>query len=483
MATPSDDGFPPTRREFLLRCGVGLGAIALGNRLGQTFAPTIASTDDDPLAPRPPHFAPRAKSVIYLFMNGAPSQLDLFDHKPKLNELHGQPIPSELVKTERFAFIKGKPRILGSPFKFAPHGRCGAEVSQLLPHIASIVDDITIVKSVRTDAFNHAPAELFINTGLARIGRPSMGSWVTFGLGSECRDLPGFTVLLSGGGQPSGGYACWGNGFLPSVFQGVQLRAARDAVLFVRNPDGMSDDTRRRSLDALRDLNDERARSVGDPEIAARVQAFELAHRMQSSVPELTDLSAESPQTLAAYGVTPGQPSFATNCLLARRMVERGVRFVHLYHRGWDSHGTGPSDDLEHSLPKRCLETDQACAALVNDLKQRGLLDSTLVIWGGEFGRTPMNEARNGSTYLGRDHHPRAFTMWFAGGGTKRGFTLGETDELGWDVVRDPVHVHDVQATVLHLLGLDHKRLTFRFQGRDFRLTDVHGEVVQSLIA
>lgn len=465
-----------TRRQFFRDCAIGLGSLGLLSLLDERV---LASGMPGP------HFKPRAKSIIYLFMNGAPSQLDLFDPKPRLVELDGQPCPESLTSGERFAFIKGTPKILASPYKFVRCGQSGAEISELLPHTQTIADDIAIVRSIKTDAFNHAPAELFINTGLARIGRPSMGSWLSYGLGSESKDLPAFVVLLSGGGQPSGGCSCWSSGFLPTQHQGVQLRAAADPVLFVNNPPGLSAEHRRRSLDALRDLNQHRLDAVNDPEIATRIAAYELAYRMQSSVPELTDLSSESPETLALYGAEPGKPggSFANNCLLARRLVQRGVRFVQLYHRGWDSHGTSADDDIITSLKKRCAETDQACAALVKDLKRLGMLDDTLVIWGGEFGRTPMNEARNGSTFLGRDHHPHAFTMWFAGGGVRRGVTLGATDELGYHITEDPVHVHDLHATILHLMGLDHTRLTYRYQGRDFRLTDVAGNVFHKLLA
>jgi hypothetical protein len=465
---------------------VGLGALALGSLLARA-APAARAIDaagrTDALSPKPAHFAPRAKSVIFLFMNGAPSQLDLFDPKPLLTRLDRQECPAEYLAGKQFAFIRGTPTLLASPYRFARHGQCGAEVSELLPHTAKIVDDIAIVRSMKTDAFNHAPAELFMNTGLARVGRPSMGSWLTYGLGSECEDLPGFVVLLSGGGQPSGGCSCWGSGFLPTTHQGVALRSSGDPVPFVGNPPGVDNPSRRRLLDALGDLNRQRLEAVGDPEIATRIASFEMAYRMQTSVPELMDLAGESPETLQLYGADPTKPSFARNCLMARRLVQRGVRCVQLYHRGWDSHGTSPDDDIMTSLRARCEETDRACAALVADLKRSGLLDTTLVVWGGEFGRTPMNEARAGSTFLGRDHHPDAFTMWLAGGGVKPGITYGATDDLGYSVARDPVHVHDLHATMLHLLGLDHTRLTFRHQGREFRLTDVHGEVVHDLLA
>jgi len=477
-----------TRRQLFRDCGVGVGSLALASMLSRyagaaSIHQPLAPSGTDPVAPKASHYPAKIKSVIYLFMNGAPSQLDLFDQKPKLNEYDRKECPEEFLKGERFAFIRGKPTLLGSPYKFSRHGKSGTLISELLPHTASIADDIAVVRSCTTDAINHAPAELFINTGLARVGRPSIGSWLTYGLGSECSDLPGFVVMLSGGGQPSGGCSCWSSGFLPSVHQGVQLRSAADPVLFVRNPEGLPASLRRAGLDALRDLNSMRSAQTGDPEIATRISQYELAYRMQSSVPELMDLAGEKAETLELYGATPGKGSFANNCLLARRLVERGVRFVQLYHRGWDSHGTSPGDDIVTSLKQRCVETDQACAALIKDLKRRGLLDTTLVVWGGEFGRTPMNEARNGSTFLGRDHHSRAFTMWFAGGGIKKGVTIGDTDELGYNVTADRLHVHDLHATMLHLMGIDHLRLTYRSQGRDFRLTDVHGELFKPLLA
>lgn len=468
-----------TRRQFFQDCALGMGTVALASMLE---GEALAGQPGMPAA----HFKPKARNLIYLFMNGAPSQLDLFENKPALVRHNGEAIPEEYTKGERFAFIRGTPKLLGSPYAFARHGACGAEISELLPHTARIADDLAIVRSVHTDAFNHAPAELFINSGLARVGRPSLGSWLTYGLGSECADLPGFIVLLSGGGQPSGGCSCWSSGFLPTEHQGVQLRTEGDPVLFVRDSAGIDRVTRRRALDALRDLNTMRLGAVGDPEIRTRISAYEMAYRMQSSVPDLMDLAGEPDHILGMYGLSRdelGKPSFARNCLLARRLVERGVRFVQLYHRGWDSHGTGEGDDIVHSLPRRCRETDQACAALVTDLKQRGLLEHTLVAWGGEFGRTPMNEARLGSTFLGRDHHARAFTMWFAGAGVRRGVTIGATDELGYNITEDPCHVHDLHATILHLMGLDHTRLTYRFQGRDFRLTDVHGNVFRALLA
>jgi hypothetical protein len=468
-----------TRRQFLKRSGYGIGALALAQLLGPDRA--SARTFGGPLDPRPPHFPPRAKRVIVLHMAGSPPQQDLFDWKPKLKELDRKPCPEELLEKERFAFIKGHPTILASPYEFKQHGKSGAWVSSLLPNIAGIVDELTIVKSMFTDEFNHAPAELFLSTGSPRMGRPSMGSWAVYGLGSENRDLPGYIVLISGGKNPSAGKSVWGSGFLPTVYQGVQCRSQGAPILYVQNPPGVDRETRRASLDALRDLNEAHSAEHGDPETLTRIEQFELAFRMQLSVPDVMDISKESPQTLAMYGAQPGAASFANNCLLGRRLLERGVRFVQLFDHGWDVHGTSPGDDIVTQLPAKCRDTDRACAALVRDLKQRGMLDDTLVVWTGEFGRTAMNEARDGSKYLGRDHHPHAFTMWMAGGGTKRGHLHGETDELGYRIARDPVHVHDLQATILHLLGFDHERLTYRSQGRDFRLTDVHGTVVPGL--
>lgn len=466
-----------TRRHFFRQAtGFGIGGAALASLMQERLFAQAARQ----LAP---HVAPKATRVIFLFMAGAPSQLDLFDNKPALRKYDGQEIPAEIVKGERFAFIKGTPRLLGSPYEFRRHGQSGHEISDLLPHTASIADDITIVKSMSTTQFNHAPAQIFMNTGHQVIGRPSMGSWLSYGLGAETKDLPAFVVLISGENNPDGGKSCWGSGFLPTVHQGVEFRGGADPVLFVSNPDGVDARLRRASLDALKDLNGMRQASVGDPEIETRINAYELAYRMQTSVPDLTDISDEPQAIHDLYGTQPGQTSFANNCLLARRLVERDVRFVQLYHRGWDTHGASFGDDVIEKLPHLCRQTDQPAAALVKDLKQRGLLDSTLVVWGGEFGRTPMNEARNGSKFLGRDHHPRAFTMWMAGGGIKPGLTFGETDELGYNITKDPVEVHDLHATMLHLLGIDHEKLTYRFQGRDFRLTDVHGKVVHGLLA
>ena len=457
-----------TRRHFFKQAGFGVGAMALSRLLGAQEAP--------------PHFAPKARSVIYLFMAGAPSQLDLFDPKPRLSAMNGKACPEELLRGERFAFIGEGSRLLGSPYAFRKHGQSGIEVSELLPHLAGVVDDIAVVRSMHTTQFNHAPAQLFLNTGHASMGRPSMGSWLTYGLGSSNENLPGFVVLASGEHNPEGGKSCWGNGFLPTEYQGVEFRSKGDPVLFLSDPPGVGGASRRDSLDALGALNRERRERTGNPDVDGRIAAYEMAYRMQTSVPELMDVSRESKETHALYGTEPGKASFANNCLLARRLVERGVRFVQLYHWGWDHHGSNAKNDLLKGLPQSCRETDRASAALLVDLKRRGLLDETLVVWGGEFGRTPMNEEYQGSKLLGRDHHARAFTVWLAGGGIRPGVVVGETDDLGFRVVRDPVSVYDLQATVLHLTGLDHTRLTYRFQGRDFRLTDVEGNVVRQLL-
>jgi Protein of unknown function (DUF1501) len=466
-----------TRRHFYRECGVGLGKIALASLLAGP-RPTFAAGPADPLTPRSPHFAPKAKRVIYLFMAGAPSQLDLFDSKPSLQKFDGKPVPAEVVKNQRYAFIQPDASLMASRFKFARHGKSGAELSEMLPHLAGVVDDITIVKSVHTDQFNHAPAQIFVNTGSSLPGRPSMGSWVTYGLGSEAADLPGFVVLSSAGGT-SGGVANWSSGFLPAVYQGVPFRSKGDPILNVTSPKGVDPKLQRDTIDLVRGLNHKRFETVGDPEIEARIAAYELAYRMQTSAPDLMDLSGESKETLELYGAKPGEASFANNCLLARRLIERGVRFVNLYHEGWDHHS-----DVAGGLKNQCGQTDRASAALVKDLKRRGLLDDTLIVWGGEFGRTPMVESNATlGRSLGRDHHPQAFTMWMAGGGIKAGLTMGATDDLGFHVTEDPVHVHDIQATILHLLGLDHTRLTYKSQGRDFRLTDVSGSVIDKILA
>ncbi len=464
------------RRWFLQQCGVGLGAIAAGQLMGQNASAAPISMSNNPMLPKQPHFQAKAKNVIYLFMAGAPSHLEMFDNKPQLTKFDGTLPPPELLEGYRAAFIDPNSKLMGTRFKFSRHGQSGAELSELLPQMAGIVDDITIVKSMTTDAFNHAPAQILMNTGSQQFGKPSLGAWSLYGLGTESQDLPGFVVFSSGKKGPSGGTSNWGSGFLPSVYQGVQFRTAGDPVLYLSNPPGVDNRLQRDSLDAIRELNTMRLEAKGDPEIATRINSYEVAYRMQASAPELIDVSQEPQHILDMYGVEPGKPSFANNCLLARRMVERGVRFVELFHESWDQHG-----DLVNGLKKNCLDTEQACAALVKDLKQRGLLEDTLVIWGGEFGRTPMVQ---GGSYDGRDHHPNVFTMWFAGGGTKPGITLGESDELGFNATKDPVHVRDLHATILHLLGFDHNRLSFPFQGLDQKLTGVvPATVVEKMLA
>jgi uncharacterized protein (DUF1501 family) len=473
-----------TRRQIFKDSVTGLGTIALASLLNENlFAAPTKLEPSDPLGPKLPHFKPCAKNVIYLHMAGAPSTLDMFDYKPKLNELNGQFCPDSYIRGQQFAFLKVKPKLLGSPHRFTPRGDSGQVMSDVVPHLATVADDIAIVRSMYTDQFNHAPAQLFIHTGSARLGRPSLGSWLSYGLGSENRDLPSFVVLVSGTAAPDGGTSLWGSAFLPTVHQGVQLRSSGDPVLFLSNPAGMNKDQRRRSIDKIQALDQLHLDAVGDPEIRTRISQYEMAYKMQTSVPELMDIAKEPQAIHEAYGTEPGAKSFANNCLLARRLVESGVRFVQLYHWGWDQHGNDKSNDIRYGLVDRCRETDQPIAALVKDLKQRGLFDETLIVWGGEFGRTPMNEERNGSTWLGRDHNQHAFTIWMAGGGVKRGISYGATDDLGYHSVENRMHVHDLQATILHAMGLDHTRLTYRFQGRDFRLTDVHGNVFKELLA
>jgi hypothetical protein len=476
----SDPALHIARRHFLRDCRVGLGAIALGSLLsaeqGRAASPSVAS---DPLAPRPPHFAPKAKNVIFLFMAGGPSQLELFDPKPDLQKLDGQVIPESFVASKRFAFIKKDAKLLGSRRKFAQHGQSGQTISECLPHLATIADDICTLRAMKTDVFNHGPAKFFLNTGSPLFGRPSLGAWVTYGIGSQSQNLPGFVVLQSGPRGPRGGAPNWGSGFLPTSYQGVPLRSTGAPILNLANPEGIAAGDQRRFIAAVNDLNRLRLADTGDGEIATRIAAYEMAFRMQSSAPELMDLSGESAETLALYGAEQGKPSFAMNCLLARRLIERGVRFVQLYHTDWDHHGN-KGTELGESLDAICKQTDQGAAALVQDLKRRGLLNDTLVIWGGEFGRTPQGEPRE---MMGRDHHIESFTMWLAGGGVKPGLSLGTTDEIGYYGQEDVVHVHDLHATILHLLGLDHLKLTFRFQGRDFRLTDVAGNVVPKMLA
>ncbi len=465
-----------TRRWFFQDCGIRLGAMALGALLGDRLSSSAQAetAPTNPLAPKQPHFAPKAKRAIYLFQAGAPSHLELFDQKPELAKWDGKLPPADLLKGYRAAFISPNSALLGPKFKFAKHGECGAEISELLPNIASIVDEITIVKSMVTDAFNHAPGQILMNTGSQQFGRPSMGAWITYGLGTENQDLPGFIVFSTGQKGTSGGASNYGCGFLPTMYQGVPFRGVGDPVLYLSNPAGIDPGLQRDTLDALRELNRQRLGVMGDPEIATRINSFELAYRMQGVAPDVMDLKQEPEHILKMYGAEPGKASYANACLLARRLIERGVRFVQIFHEAWDHHG-----GLVAGLKLQCQNTDQASAALVKDLRQRGLLDDTLVIWGGEFGRTPMVQGGND----GRDHHPNAFTMWLAGGGVKKGFTFGASDEFGFNAIEDKVHVHDLHATLLHLLGFDHTRLTVRFQGLDFRLTNVAGEVVTKLLA
>jgi hypothetical protein len=479
MNLHSQQPTPIARRHFLHDCGVGLGKFALAGLLTDAFAARAhAAGKADALAPRTPHFAPKAKRVIHLFMAGAPSHLDLFDYKPELAKLEGKPLPPSVIGDQRYAFIRSDAAVMGPRFKFAKHGKCGAEISEALPHLAKIVDDICLVKSVKTDQFNHAPAQMFFNTGFPVPGRPCIGSWALYGLGAETQDLPAFVVMSTGNGL-SGGSALWSSGFLPTVYTGTLLRKKGDPILNVSSPAGVDAKLQRDTLDLVATLNRQQLAQIGDPEITTRLANYEMAFRLQTSAPELMDLKSESKETLDLYGCKPDEPSFARACLLARRMIERGVRFVNIYHEGWDAHS-----DLVGNHKGNCKTTDQASAALVTDLKRRGLLDDTLVVWGGEFGRTPMVETNPAlGRAMGRDHHPQAYTMWLAGGGIRGGMTYGATDEMGFQVVENPVHTHDMQATILHCLGFDHERLTYHTAGRDFRLTDVHGKVVKALLA
>ncbi len=471
-----------TRRHFFSQCSMGIGSLALSSLLAEVQM-GYASGTSDTLAPRVAHFPAQVKSVIYLFMAGGPSQLETFDYKPKLNELSGQPIPASFIEGKRFAFMDSSHRVdlLGFRPQFNQYGKSGIWVSDYLPHTAKIIDDLCVLKTCKTDLFNHAPAKLFMNTGSGQFGRPSLGAWVTYGLGSVCDNLPGFVVLQSGPRGPRGGAMHWSNGALPSSYQGVPLRNQVDPILNLSTPESITAGQQRQLVDAVRELNLKRLIETGDQEIATRIQAYEMAYRMQSSAPELMDTQQESAVTLSQYGIKDAQEtSYARNCLLARRLVERGVRFVQLYHTNWDHHG-GPTENLETHLPAICKEIDQATAALVSDLKQRGLLDETLVIWGGEFGRTPMGEVREST---GRNHHIDAFTMWFAGGGFKPGYVHGETDEFGFASIEDSAHVRDIHATILHQLGLQHERLTIRFKGLDLRLTGVEkAHVLHGLIS
>ena len=472
-----------TRRHFLRQAGqFSLGAVAMNSLLGTSASGLTAAVN--PLAPHKPHFPAKVKRVVYLHMSGGPPHLDIFDYKPELVKHNGEDAPDAFIKGKKFAFTTGVPKLMGTPHTFTQHGKGGIWMSDAIPNFHGIADEMCVVKSMFTDQFNHAPAELMLFTGSPRQGRPSMGSWVTYGLGSENENLPGFVVLISSGVQPSGGQGLWGTGFIPSVFQGVQCRSKGDPVLYVSDPPGMDRELRRKTLDALRDLNEEQARELGHPETATRIAQYELAFRMQTSVPDVMDISREPQKVLDDYGAKPGEASFANNCLLARRLLEQGVRFVQLFDWGWDFHGTNANEEIKDGLTRKMARTDKPVAALIRDLKQSGLLDDTLIVWGGEFGRTPFREGRTAkSMYQGRDHFPDAYSIFLAGGGVKHGISYGETDELGFSVVQDKVHVHDLQATIMHLLGFDHERLTYRFQGRDYRLTDVHGKVVKGILA
>ncbi len=468
-----------TRRHFLK--DIGLGSIALAALMEPTIT---ASPTVNPMRVKPAHTKPKAKRIIYLHMTGSPPNLDLYDYKPELVKRDGQNCPNEFLKDRRFAFTTGIPKLMGTRRQFAQYGESGLWLSDAIPNFRSIADEMCMIRSMYTDQFNHAPAELMVYTGSPRSGRPSMGSWVTYGLGSENENLPGFVVLISSGVQPNGGNNSYGSGFLPSVYQGIQCRSKGDPVLYTSNPPGVDRSVRRQSLDTLQQLNELQAKEMGHPETLTRIAQYELAFRMQVSVPEVMDISREPDKILEAYGAEPGRTSLANNCLLARRLVESGVRFVQLFDWGWDFHGTGPDEDIRDGLTRKCATMDKPILALINDLKSRGLLDETLIIWGGEFGRTPFREGRTSNgEILGRDHYPDCYSMWMAGGGVKSGLTYGKTDELGFSITENPVHVHDLQATILHLLGLDHEKLTFRFQGRDYRLTDVHGEVIHDLVA
>lgn len=473
-----------TRRHFISNSGIGLGAIALSSLSGANAAADIPINSMQPLAERQPHFTAKAKQVIYLHLTGSPPNLDVYDYKPELVKRDGEDCPDEFLKGRTFAFTSGVPKLMGTPRKFAQYGESGTWLSDAVPNFHEIVDEMCFIHSMNTDQFNHAPAELLIYTGSPRSGRPSMGAWATYGLGTENQDLPGFVVLISSGVQPNGGANSFGSGFLPSVFQGVQCRSKGDPVLYASDPVGMDRKLRRTSLDTLKKLNELQAADLGHPETLTRIAQYELAYRMQASVPDVMDIKQETQQTLDAYGAKPGEASFANNCLLARRLVEQGVRFVQLFDWGWDFHGTGEANGLGKGLTNKWAATDKPISALIKDLKQRGMLKDTLIVCGGEFGRTPFREGRTAkSNVLGRDHYPDCFTMWMAGGGVKAGCNFGQTDELGFGVTENKVHVHDLQATIMHLLGFDHERLTYRFQGRDYRLTDVHGHVVNEILA
>ena len=478
-----------SRRHFLWESAAGLGAAALGTFLAgcdaRNAVPKNLATATDPMLPKPSHFPGKAKRVIYLHMAGAPSQLELFDFKPELQKLHNQLCPPSLLEGKRFAFIRGTPKMLGPQADFKQRGQSGAFISEHLPHFAKMADEVSFLKGVYTDQFNHAPAQLFVHTGSPRLGRPSIGSWVTYGLGSENNNLPGFVVLTSGGKTPDAGKSVWGSGFLPSVYQGVQCRSEGDPVLFLSDPEGVDRALKKKTIDAINEVNRQHFQEYNDPETLTRIAQYEMAFRMQVSVPEVMNINSEPEYIHQLYGTTPGKASFANTCLLARKLVEQDVRFVQLFDWGWDSHGTDENLAIDIGFRNKCREIDRAMTALLLDLKQRGLLEETLVVWGGEFGRTPMQENRENKNnpFLGRDHHVEAFTMWMAGGGIKQGMTWGETDEIGYYPINGKVSVHDVQATILNQLGMDHEKLTYHFQGRPFRLTDVAGKVISEIIA
>lgn len=476
-----------TRRHFLMDCVKGLGAAAFSSFLAScgSSGKTLLDLAGNPMAPRVPQFPARAKSVIYLHMAGAPSQLELFDYKPALQKLHNQLCPQSLLEGKKFAFIRGVPKMLGPQAVFAQHGESRAWISDHLPHFTTMADEVSFLKAVQTDQFNHGPAQLLMQTGSARLGRPSIGSWVTYGLGSENDNLPGFVVLTSGGKTPDAGKSVWGSGFLPSVYQGVQCRTKGEPVLYLSDPDGMSRDLRKESINAINEINKQEYATFGDPETLSRISQYELAYKMQISVPEVMNINNEPEYIHEMYGTQPGKESFANNCLLARKLVEKGVRFVQLYDWGWDSHGTDENLAIDYGFRNKCREIDRPITALLKDLKQRGLLDETLVIWGGEFGRTPMQENRDGKDmpFLGRDHHVEAFTMWMAGAGIKKGFSYGETDEIGYAAVKGKVAINDIHATILQQMGFDHEKLTYQFQGRPFRLTDTGGKVITPILS
>jgi hypothetical protein len=472
-----------TRRHFLFECGLGLGALAFG--CTQSSVKNNLFSTAHPLLPKSPHFPGRAKSVIYLHMAGAPSQLDLFDYKPELQKMSGQLCPPSFLEGKKFAFIRGVPKMLGPQANFKQRGQSGAWISDNLPHLASVADEISFLKAMQTDQFNHAPAQLLLHTGSPRLGRPAMGSWVTYGLGSENSNLPGFVVLTSGGRNPDAGKSVWASGFLPSVYQGVQCRSEGAPVLFLNDPEGIDRDERRASIEAINEMNRLHHEETNDPEILSRIAQYEMAYKMQISVPEVMNINDEPEYIHQMYGTQPGKESYANNCLLARKLVEKGVRFVQLFDWGWDSHGAAASEALNTGFINKCRQIDKATTALLLDLKQRGMLEETLVIWGGEFGRTPMQENRDGkdSPFIGRDHHTEAFTIWMAGGGVKQGYTHGETDEIGYKGVKGRTTPHDLQATILNQLGFNHEQLTYQFQGRPFRLTDVDGTVIREILA